>query len=122
MTTNFDLSHGETLRIPSLPTGTSFNVTEAAHALFVPSVSVALGGSVVHEADGTRNTALASGNHLVVDSGRNAADFENNTSSVPTTGMLVQSAPWALSVLAVLAFVLLATVRQRKRIENLDLV
>lgn len=117
-TTEFTLRHGQTLRLPTLPAGTIFNVTEAAHDSFTPGVDVIIGAELAHSAEGTRNTALATGNHSLSDAGRNAAEFENNTSTVPMTGLIIDNAAWIAIALAIIALVASTIAKSRRRAHN----
>ncbi|MCL2438724.1 MAG: SpaA isopeptide-forming pilin-related protein [Coriobacteriia bacterium] len=120
-TTTFQLMHGETLRIPNLPIGTTFAVIETAHPEFTPNVTVVLGGSSLPVINGTLNTNLSTGNHVLADGGRNAADFENNHQNTILAGLGIDGVPLALIVLAILALVAWLALRARKRIESLPI-
>ena len=122
-TTNITLRHGESFVIPQIWAGTNFAVTEAAQDTFAPSVSVIVGGVQVHTASAAPNTALSTGNHIVWDTGRNAADYTNTHQHIPPTGLFITSTPLlALVVTATLLLALLISNRNRKRIEELPLV
>ncbi|MCL2746170.1 MAG: hypothetical protein FWE48_03650, partial [Coriobacteriia bacterium] len=119
--TTFELMHGESISIPSLPIGTVFNVTEAAHVEFAPSVTVTLGGTEAHTDERTFNTALPTGNHALGNGG-NAADFVNTHRSPVESGLIFNNLliiPLALGVLATAVFL---STRARKRAENMPLV
>ena len=123
-TNNITLRHGERFVIPQIWAGTNFSVSEAAAPNFIPSFRMTIGGvQDANETVGVVNTALATGNHIVWDTGRNAADFINRHQHTPPTGLFITTAPWiALAVTAILLLVLLASSRNRKRIEELPLV
>ena len=119
----FTLRHGERLLIPEIWAGTTFAVNEAAAENFVPSFRVTVGGTQGPVVTGVVNTALATGNHIVWDTGRNAADYTNTHEHTPPTGLFITSAPWVVAaVLATLLFALLISSRNRKKIEELPLV
>lgn len=116
-TVHFNLNHGQRFVIPEVFAGTTFAVSEAASLEYAPSVSVFVGGQMVHSAAAGANTALATGSRLIVDTGRNAADFSNTHQSTPITGLIVANAPWiALGVVvAGLSAVVLIKRREGKR-------
>jgi hypothetical protein len=122
-TLTFQLRHGESLQIPTLPAGTSFTTTEAAHPEFSPSATITLGG-IQLEADYEENvnTALTTGSHIMRDTGSNSADFTNDHFSAPHTGLVVTtSIPLAVIVgISLLALASLA-LRSRRRIEQMPL-
>jgi len=115
----FDLRDGERIVIPDLPVGTTFIVSEQAHAEFAPSVSVESNGSVVHTAVGTTNSALNTGHHLITGTARNAADFTNEHNFVPPTGLVIANTPIALVAALLVGLVLLLASRKRRAIETL---
>ncbi|MCL2438689.1 MAG: hypothetical protein FWC99_06400 [Coriobacteriia bacterium] len=117
----FRLAHGERLVIPTLPAGTSFSVLELGLPEFAPSVSVVVGGTVVHTASALPDNDLTSGDHILTDAGRNATDFTNAHQFTPPAGLLLTNAALAVVVIAAIALVLLAASRRRKAIEELPL-
>ena len=120
----FQLAHNERLAIAELPAGTSFTVTEAAHAEFSPEVSVVIGGNVVHSASGNLNTDLSSGTHLIAVTDRNAADFTNVHQFVPPAGLDTADidTPRALVVFSVVALpAMLLAKRKLRLIEDLSI-
>ncbi|MCL2745617.1 MAG: DUF5979 domain-containing protein, partial [Coriobacteriia bacterium] len=126
-TITFQLRDGERLSMPTLPAGTTFAVTEAAHPEFSASAVVIVGGVTSPPAgtypSGTPvpNTALTTGSHILTDPGRNAADFTNNHQFVPPTGLTLGNAPFIAAILAVIALALFAATRKRKSIEEMPL-
>jgi len=99
----FQLAHDERLVLPALPLGTTFEVSELAHAEFAPEVEVIMGGQSVHTGSGSVYTTLSTGLHVLSSGGRNAADFTNVHQFTPSTGLTVSSGVNALVVLGVLA-------------------
>ena len=124
VTPNITLLHGEDFVIPQIWAGTNFAVSEAAVENFIPSFRMTIGGvQDANETVGAVNTALATGNHIVWDTGRNAADYINRYQHTPPTGLFVTTAPWiALAVTATLLLAMLASNRNRKKIEELPMV
>ena len=119
----FTLRHGERLVIPQIWAGTNFAVNEHAAPNFIPSFRVTVGGTQGSLVTGTVNTALATGTHIVWDTGRNAADYINTHEHTPPTGLVITTAPWlALVAIATLLLALFASSRNRKRIEELPMV
>ena len=124
--TPFTLVHNEKLRIPELPAGTRFQVTEAARAQFMPQATVA-GSIPVLPATGTYpqqavDTALPTGTYIIHQVDLNRTSFTNTYVWDVPMGLLITSTPWiALGVVALLLALLLAT-RNRKRIEEIPLV
>ena len=118
----FTLRHGERLVIPQIWAGTNFAVNEHAAPNFIPSFRVTVGATQGNLVTGTVNTALATGTHIVWDTGRNAADYINTHEHTPPTGLFITSTPWVALGAAALLAGLLATSRNRRRIEQLPLV
>jgi len=120
-TSTLVLKHDESLSISTLPVGTTFSVTEAAHSEFIPQVVVTVGGVSLPARVGTVNTALATGDdpHIVRDGGSNAAAFVNNHNWQAPTGLSIANAPIIVPILIVIALALLAVARSRKRIEEI---
>ncbi|MCL2438581.1 MAG: Ig-like domain-containing protein [Coriobacteriia bacterium] len=120
-TLNFQLAHGEKLIIPTLPAGTTFNVIEAAHSDFAPSVNVYVGGSRVHSATAVPNTVLGTEDRILTDTGRNAADFVNTHQFSPPAGLVIANLHFFFPALAALLIGALLIARRRKTIEQLSL-
>ena len=120
----FTLLHNEKLRIPQLPAGTRFSVTEAAQAQFRPEATVA--GIPVAPATGTYpqlavNTALATETYIIHQTELNRASFINEHYWEIPTGLLITSTPWIAALAATLLLALLAAKRNRKRIEQIPI-
>jgi hypothetical protein len=116
----FTLMHDQRLVIPQIYAGTTWNVTEAAHIEFAPRVNVIVGGTQVHSVtDAAPNTALSSGDRLVHDSGRNAADFTNDHQWSPPLGLDIANAPFIIAALVLISLALLLTTRKRREIESM---
>ncbi|MCL2746050.1 MAG: Ig-like domain-containing protein [Coriobacteriia bacterium] len=120
-TLSFQLAHGEKLVIPTLPAGTTFNVVEAAHADFAPSVNVYAGGSRIHSVVGTPGTSLGSEDRTLTDAGRNAADFTNTHQFSPPAGLVIANGYFFILALVALLIVALLMARRRKTIEQMPL-
>lgn len=128
-TQDFQLMHGERLVLDGthgstrLPYGTTWQVTEYAHPQFAPTVEITVGGTTLTPAlTEDPNTNLSTGNRILTGGGGNSADFENNHQFAPPTGLIVQSAPIALALLAALALLVLIALRRRRTIEKMPLV
>ena len=126
-TNTFTLLHNQRLIIDVLPVGTRFAVTEAPHIAFAPSATAVLGGTATAASPYTedKNTALpvpVTGTYMILETGRNAVDFENNTTAILPTGISVSNAPAVLPVIAIAGIVLLLVSKHRKRIEELPVV
>lgn len=128
----FNLRDNERLVIDTLPAGVRFIVSEAAHPQFEPSARVFIGGTetVNSPYSENRNTALrvpaqpdlnVVTSYLIADSGRNAADFTNNTEYVPPTGIVLANAPYFVVAAIVLALALVMVSRNRKAMEEIPL-
>jgi len=118
---SFQLRDGERIVIQGLPLGTVFSVTEALALDFAPSVRVYSGGEHIHSDAADPETALSTGEHLVEEGGRNAADFINVHRVVPLTGLVVENGLAFLVVAALVGLMMLAAQRKRKSIETLPL-
>ena len=127
----FTLAHNETLRIPQLPAGTRFQITEAARAQFMPEATVTaiavapslsvppLSGIYPQQ---TPQTSLVTSTYIIHQVNLNEARFINTYDWDVPAGLLITSSPWAaLGVVGLLLAVLAAT-RNRKRIEEIPLV
>ena len=122
-TITFSLMHGERLVMPSLPAGTTFNVVEAGHPDFAPSVSVIIGvPPAAHVGSAARGSDLSTGNHMMIDTGRNAADFENNYRDLIVAGLVGGNFPLIGVFLVAIAAVTLLTLRERRKVERVPLI
>ena len=121
----FFLRHNESLLIPQLPAGTSFTITEDAHIQFQPRATVT--AIPIPPATGTypmqnANTDLETGTYIIHQVNNNTAAFTNvHLWDIPT-GLFITSTPWVALGAAALLAGLLATSRNRRRIEELPMV
>ena len=120
-TFSFQLMDGEHIVIENLPAGTVFSATEAPVEEFAPSVRVYSAGEHVHSDVADPYSYLSTGDHIVEEGGRNAADFVNTHRVVPLTGLVVENGLVFLAVAALLGAMMLAAQRKRKAIETLPL-
>ena len=121
----FTLAHDEKLRIPQLPAGTRFQITENARAQFRPEATVA--AIPVPPATGTYPqqavyTDLFTETYIIHQTNLNEARFTNTYVWDVPAGLLITSTPWAALGAAGLLLAVLVTARSRKRIEELPLV
>ena len=121
----FFLRDGESLLIPQLPAGTSFTVTEAQVLDFRPEASVTAipipPATGVYPKQNT-NTELVTGTYIIHQVNNNIAAFTNTHQWDVPTGLFITSTPWVALCAAGLLLGLLATSRNRRRIEELPLV
>ena len=133
-TVTFQLKHDEVLLIPTLVAGTTWAVTEAAHANFAPRAELTIGGAAtpvllpgpLATDFGSVNTALSTGDRILTDTGDNdgttngnAADFVNRYNSMWDTGLVVSSMPILVALIgATLALAMMVASRSRQRIEQ----
>ena len=118
---NFFLMHNESLLIPQLPAGTSFTVTEAAHLQFEPAATVTALTSGTYPRQ-EPNTDLETGTYIIHQVNNNIAAFTNHHRHIDPTGLFITSTPWVALGAAALLVGLLATSRNRRKIEELPLV
>ena len=119
----FTLLHGETFRIPEIYAGTTWNVTETAHPQFRAGVEVLVGGTVVHTyTNNAPNQSLSSGDRLVHDVGRNAADFTNVHAWDVPTGLVINNIPFVIPLAAAVMLALLLATRRRRFIEEMPMM
>ena len=118
------LGDGEIFRIPALPVGTNFSVTEAARAGFAPSVSVIVGGDEVYTNYEEVNTALstADGGHLIAQTGRNAAVFTNTAELTPPTGLIIRGASLVPFVTAAIGLMAFGARKYRRSIDEIPIL
>ena len=124
-TNNFTLAHDEKLRIPELPAGTLFSVTEEGKAQFRPQASVA-GSIPVPPSTGTYpqlgvGDSLTTGTYIIHQVNINRTSFTNTHIWDVPAGLLLTSSPWAALGVVGLLLAVLAVTRNRKRIEELPL-
>ena len=123
----FTLAHNEMLRIPELPSGTRFQITEPRVQHFRPEATVT-GAIPVPPATGNYPqqavyTDLVTYTYIAHQGNENRASFINTHQHTPPTGLVITTAPWlALAVTVVLLLALLVASRNRKRIEELPMV
>ena len=112
----FQLLYNERLEVFYLPVGTTFAVTEGAAQSFLPSFRTYSGGTLVHSATGSTNTALTADHagQVVAQQGRNAADFVNTHQFVPLTGLSIAGIS-VLVIAALLVFGVAALIASRRR-------
>ena len=121
----FTLAHNESLLIPQLPAGTSFQVTEAAHIQFAARAIITALTSGTYppiNQDPVPNTALVTGTYIIHQVNDNTAAFTNIHQWDIPTGLFITSTPWVALGAAALLAGLLATSRNRRRIEELPMV
>jgi len=130
-TQTFQLRDGERLDIPTLPAGTTMNVTETGVPLFTPSVVIVEGNvsrAVQSAAEGANLTTgpppvllrnVNVDDPLTAGLGVNAANFSNAYRWIPPSGLIMSNLPIAAVVVAVAALGLTMVMRRRKRIEEL---
>ena len=120
---NFTLTNGQRLSIPTLPVGTTFSVTEQAHAEFNKGVVVYVGGAEVFDGSADAGNSLSTGNRIIAQVGANSAAFTNTHNHTPPTGLVITTAPWiALALSAALLLAVLTSSKNRKRIEELPIM
>ena len=125
-TSNFTLAHNEKLRIPELPAGTRFQITENARPRFIPEATI-LGSTPVPPATGTYpqqdvGDPLPTGTYIIHQTNLNRANFINTYVWDVPTGLFITSTPWIALGAVALLLALLVTARNRKRIEEIPLV
>ena len=119
---SFQMAHGETLRILSLPAGTTATVTETAALEYSAGYRALSGGTVSSSRTNTSaDTALSTSPILIADTGRNAADFTNAHQWTPPMGLVLTYTPWTFVLFATLLLMLLVVSRRRKLIEQLPI-
>jgi hypothetical protein len=124
-TNTFTLLHNEALLIPELPSGTRFQVTEAAALSFRPEASVTainVAPSTGTYPIQTANTELVTGTYIIHQVNDNIAAFTNTHVMTPPTGLSINNAPWIALMSAAILLSLTLVVRKRKRIEELPVV
>ena len=124
-TTSFTLSSGETLRVPSLPIGTTFVVTEAPHPNFSPSARVIVGGTEVQTIPRQgQNTELVTDEHALADDGANVVQVENDLNFIPPTGLIIANG-YGIALITLAVMIVLASLvfkARRRAIEQLPIV
>jgi len=118
---SFELQDGEALVIPTLPAGTRFSIRELAHPEFKPSAEVFSGG-VRAGYEGEAGAALQTGEYLIRDNGRNAADFTNMHQFSPATGLFSNNSAVFAVLGAFVGIVALLVLRRRKAIEEISIL
>ena len=120
----FDLRHDERLELPTLPAGTTWEVTEGAIADFTPSVAVHVGSATpTATIPGTGvNTSLSTNDRIIHDNPAPAVNlgaFSNAYSWSPITGLIVGSMPILVVLIgATLVLAMMVASRSRSRIEQ----
>ena len=120
-TNTFTLTHGQTLRIPELPIGTTFVVEEInVPAEYTPSVRITQTGQPVVNLPGTTGQNLSTLNRTLV-AEVNQVAFTNTHEPIPITGLVLGTASLGLGTFVFLAALLAVSyvqVRHRKSIEE----
>lgn len=81
----FTLKNGESITFTA-PVGTTYDVTELGTEYYTPSAEVVEGGTSAGTTNGTYKTDLSVGG-TILDGGANRADYTNNYSITPPTGI-----------------------------------
>ena len=128
----FTLAHGEQLRFPTLPAGTTYSVTEAAAQNYAATAVITIGGAAgttLGNATATGvNTELTASGHVSnarlqdAEAPFNLAAFTNTNHTPEIMGLVVGSMPFVIALFAatVLLAMMVAT-RSRQRIEQLPI-
>jgi len=130
LTADFELRHGQVLVFPTLPAGTSFQVTERQEDNFSGTAAITIAGdstagsytSPVGVDIATRtysiSDALAADDSLL----GNSADFTNIYHESPLTGLMLTSMPFVIAlVVAALILAMMVASRSRRRIEEMPI-
>ena len=128
----FTLAHGEQLRFPTLPAGTSYSVTEAATANYAPTAVVTIGGAegavLGDAAPSNVETELEAAG--IVSNARpadaqspfNLAAFTNTNHTPEIMGLVIGSMPFIVALFgATVLLAMMVATRSRKRIEQLPI-
>lgn len=114
------LKHNQTLSFIDTHVGATYEVTEAADADYIPSVTVIENGGEPTNSQGLINSPLSIETKTIGDSGVNSAAFTNTRETVTPTGISIDNLPFILMLIlaagAVAAFII---VNSRKRANSL---
>lgn len=102
----FTLKHGESVVFSNLAAGTTYTVTEQGEEYYTPSVTILEGDTNMGTTTGTYAESLSGiGTAVQAESGKNHADFSNEYSISPPTGLTLH-----FDMVLVLGLVVLALV------------
>lgn len=108
----FTLKHGEVLKFPNVPVGTTYKLNETAVPNYSTTVTGIESGKAISE---TTMTSFSAKTHLIGE-GENRASVENEYDSNPITGIFTNNLPYILLIgAAVVGFVLYLAARRRMR-------
>ena len=101
---DFELKHSEKLLIPTLPAGTSFEVSEFPDINFTANSKVHLEDDVLITNAENPGVALATGTHFIAESGNSLVEFTNDFNYLLPTGLVLPHFPYAITGLFALLF------------------
>lgn len=108
----FTLSHGEVLKFPNVPVGTTYKLNETAVQNYSTTVTGMESGKAIGE---TTMTSFSAKPHLIGE-GENRASVENEYNSNPITGIFTNNLPYILLIgAAVIGFALYLAAKRRMR-------
>ena len=130
-TATFTLSHGEQLRFPTLPIGTTYTVTEAATPNYAARATVTSGGTQTSQVGGITvayvnqervATGLVSNATAGPGAPYNLAAFLNTNHTPEIYGLFVGSMPFVIALFgATVILAMMVASRSRQRIEQLPI-
>ena len=134
LSAEFTLAHGEELRFPTLPAGTTYSVTEAATQNYAATAVVIIGGAEVpalavgNSSAVSVNTALTATGHVsnarpgAAEAPFNLAAFTNTNHTPEIMGLVIGSMPFVVALFgATVLLAMMVASRSRQRIEQLPI-
>lgn len=91
--TDFTLTHGQSLTFENLPVGTTYTVTEDEDSNYTPSIKV--NGTAVTNSDGS---AVKTATGVMTDAANNTVDYTNTGKNITVTGVVMKNLPYLLLV------------------------
>lgn len=117
--TGIKLADGDKIDITGLAVGTKYTLTEAAATSYTPAVTPTVNGAAQAKQTGTISTAYTIGatpNEIAIGEKTNTAAWENTMLDPPTpTGILIDTLPYLLLVLAGVGGLVAFIVVKRRR-------
>ena len=134
LSAEFTLAHGEQLRFPTLPAGTTYSVTEAATQNYAATAVIIIGGvevpalAVGNSNAVSVNTALTAVGHVsnarpsAAEAPFNLAAFTNTNHTPEIMGLVIGSMPFVVALFgATVLLAMMVASRSRQRIEQLPI-
>ncbi|MCL2107592.1 MAG: hypothetical protein FWH26_11115 [Oscillospiraceae bacterium] len=112
---NFQLKHGQSLKIYGLAYGTTYTISEIDPTNYTPSALITRGGAVGSASGGALSTTKTMPDQLVAGGGANSAAYTNARNDITLEGLNINDIPFiGMIALALAAGLFLVAAKTRK--------